>query len=308
MQRNPIATGAQQSPDHSVRHALGGYREYIPPPALGATCESVWVYRTPAALGCSAHRVLPDPACNIVLSYLRGPDGRVEDAVVRMSGPKTQPVLATFVSGRETVAIKVKLECARAVAGVTSAECCDIELDLRDVRPTLARALIGILEPSRTLGDVARGFVYILAAHLRPPRRGGPVTAGRALDDLRRTDGRLSIDHVASQLGTSPRNIRRVIGRDAGLSPKFYGRTLRFLHAMRLADVLQTTTNGAWARIAAESGFYDQSHLIRESRALVGFTPQALWEERHAEVVARDPDLVRGELARMVHMGAYGAA
>jgi AraC-like DNA-binding protein len=38
-----------------------------------------------------------------------------------------------------------------------------------------------------------------------------------------------------------------------------------------------------WARIAADAGFCDQSHLVRESRALCGMAPAAVDRERRAE-------------------------
>lgn len=42
-----------------------------------------------------------------------------------------------------------------------------------------------------------------------------------------------------------------------------------------------------WSRVAVDGGFYDQAHLIREFRALVGLTPAEAHRERavqrHAE-------------------------
>jgi len=270
----------------SVRHALGGYQEYAPPMVLAQFCESVWVYRTPPGLACSTHRVLPDLAFNIGVTYVRDWGGRVRDGHAWLSAPKTRPVTASFPTGRETVAIKVKMEWASAVAGIIFADCRDTQVDLADLRPSLAGALVDVLEASRGIQDVTSGLIDTLARHSRPPRRHGLMVAGHALDVIRRADGRLPVDHVAAQVGMSTRYMRRIVHRDAGLSPKAYARTLRFLGAMRLADARSRTSGGVWARIAAEAGFFDQSHLIRESRALAGFTPQELWQERRSEIIA----------------------
>ena len=35
----------------------------------------------------------------------------------------------------------------------------------------------------------------------------------------------------------------------------------------------------SWSRLAAEAGYYDQAHLIREVRALAGTTPAELARE-----------------------------
>jgi AraC-like DNA-binding protein len=55
-----------------------------------------------------------------------------------------------------------------------------------------------------------------------------------------------------------------------GLAPKALARTLRFQNALRLAG---RGLSRSWSGIAAECGYADQAHLIREFRALSGATP-----------------------------------
>jgi len=55
-----------------------------------------------------------------------------------------------------------------------------------------------------------------------------------------------------------------------GIGPKDYARTVRLQRAVRNAATLAD-----WGRIAAAAGYYDQSHLITDFRALVGLTPGA---------------------------------
>jgi AraC-like DNA-binding protein len=74
-----------------------------------------------------------------------------------------------------------------------------------------------------------------------------------------------------------------MVHRDAGVCLKAYARTLRLLHAVTTAD--RSAQPPAWARVAAESGFFDQSHLVRDFRALCGLTPSQVYRERRAEVV-----------------------
>ena len=45
-----------------------------------------------------------------------------------------------------------------------------------------------------------------------------------------------------------------------------------------------TSSRGpAWAAIAAETGFCDQSHLVRECRVLTGLAPGEVYRERRAQ-------------------------
>jgi AraC-like DNA-binding protein len=54
---------------------------------------------------------------------------------------------------------------------------------------------------------------------------------------------------------------------DLGMTPKHYARIAR------LRRVLARGPSSSWARLALETGFHDQSHLIREFRDLLQVTP-----------------------------------
>lgn len=62
---------------------------------------------------------------------------------------------------------------------------------------------------------------------------------------------------------------------------------VRFLHAVIAAD---RAVDPGWARLAADAGFCDQSHLVRESRALCGLSPGEVHRERRAEAEMSNPD------------------
>ena len=55
---------------------------------------------------------------------------------------------------------------------------------------------------------------------------------------------------------------------------------LRFLRVVTEADA---TDRPAWAQLAADAGFADQAHLVRECRALSGLSPRELFRERRAQ-------------------------
>jgi AraC-like DNA-binding protein len=84
---------------------------------------------------------------------------------------------------------------------------------------------------------------------------------------------------VATDLGVSERHLRRVFHETFGMSPKDFAQLERFHRALRAARNAGRTS---WASIAAESGYYDQAHLIAEFRAITGVTPRALLEELRA--------------------------
>jgi len=86
---------------------------------------------------------------------------------------------------------------------------------------------------------------------------------------------------AAEALGWTPRRLARTVTAQVGLSPKRFGRVRRFqrlLAAAGDAAAGDAAASGArpepdWARLAAETGYYDQTHMINDFRALSGLTP-----------------------------------
>ena len=63
---------------------------------------------------------------------------------------------------------------------------------------------------------------------------------------------------------------------DVGATPKSYARVHRFSSVL---EARRKAPERAWADLAAEYGFADQAHLIRETRSLAGRTPEVLIQE-----------------------------
>ncbi|MDS1270683.1 helix-turn-helix transcriptional regulator [Lipingzhangella sp. LS1_29] len=81
--------------------------------------------------------------------------------------------------------------------------------------------------------------------------------------------GRVSVTELARHAHLSPRHLRHVMRHELGIGPKFAARVARLGTAVRRAS------EGAdsWAQVAADSGYSDQSHLVREFTELMRTTP-----------------------------------
>lgn len=109
-------------------------------------------------------------------------------------------------------------------------------------------------------------------ADARPPSP-GVVWAWRRLVE---TDGRVAVGALAGELGWSRKRIVARFREEIGLPPKAVARLLRFERARELAEGAQRAD---WARIAVECGYYDQSHLINDFRAVTGRTPATFFQD-----------------------------
>ena len=269
------------------RHRLGGYREYDPPTALAAVAESAWVYRTPGgSTGGAIHRVLPDPAVSLAFWCRRDSDGRPVAPRLTLIGAKTRPHLVAFESGCEITALRLKLEWTRPVLGLLAADHNDGDHDLSLVLPRFGAPLLEALAETRTAEQAIRLLETAILGRLCGAEARHSKAASYALDLVRQSAGCLPIERIAGRMGLSVRHLRRTVRGSAGVSLKTYARTFRMLHAMTAAD---RWARPLWARLAADAGFCDQSHLVRECRALCGFTPAEVHRERQAEAEMSNP-------------------
>jgi AraC-like DNA-binding protein len=98
----------------------------------------------------------------------------------------------------------------------------------------------------------------------------GPSLATQAWRMLHGRDGRMDVGSLCAKLGCTRQQLIAGFHREIGLPPKRLARIMRVNRALRRLE-RGTPTN--WADLAAECGFYDQSHLIHDVRRLAGVAP-----------------------------------
>ena len=120
-----------------------------------------------------------------------------------------------------------------------------------------------------------RAAMSILMARYAQPRKvterraWAPVAARRAREYLDSEYRRnVSLSELASACGLSPFYLARAFAGLFGISPHAY------LQAVRVARAKQLIRSGEpLSEVAGSVGFYDQSHLNRRFRRIVGVTP-----------------------------------
>lgn len=265
-----------------LRHQLGGYREHRPGASLARLAEAVWTHEAPPETTPSEgglHRVLPDPAINLAFRCRRAADGQAMEPRLVVIGPKTRPFLFRFHARDEIAAVKLKLEWGRPLLDLDPSAHLDREDDVSHALPGGPR-LLEDLSATRTADEACALLAGAVLDGLRRRAAEAPEAPAHAFDLVRQTTGRMRLDAVARRMGVSLRQLRRTVRAETAISLKTYARFTRLNHAMALAD---GAARPAWARLAAESGFCDQSHLVRECRALAGLPPGPAHRERRAQ-------------------------
>lgn len=91
----------------------------------------------------------------------------------------------------------------------------------------------------------------------------------RAVDIILDQKGMVTISDIIKKMGISERHMERLFKKYVGLSPKFYSRIIRFSYIFQLVH----NEKMSWSEVAQYSGFYDQSHFIKNFREFTGEDP-----------------------------------
>ncbi|GLZ08436.1 AraC family transcriptional regulator [Actinomadura sp. NBRC 104412] len=121
---------------------------------------------------------------------------------------------------------------------------------------------------------LAETLVLLVGRHGEPPR--GPRPAGREHDAVRlcmeylRAHARenVTLQTLSGLTGLSPFHLCRVFGKAVGMTPHAYLTQARVRRAKALLKMGLPA-----GEVAVEAGFYDQAHLTRHFKRLVGLTP-----------------------------------
>ena len=95
------------------------------------------------------------------------------------------------------------------------------------------------------------------------------------LDLIFNSNGMAPVSEMAAVAGVGERQLERLFKKYIGLSPKYYARIIRFNYIFQLIK----SKNSTWAEIVYQSGYYDQSHFIRNFKAFTGEDPSSYFFE-----------------------------
>jgi len=231
------------------------YTEVEPPADLAPLVDRFWLSTTLRGAPGRQHRVLPDGCADILVDVGRG--------TARLVGTMTRALEVPAVAA-ELIAVRFKPGTAAAIARCALGELTDRDAGLAELglnEAALVDAIRAAGSPAARLAALAR-WLRAGLLRARPPDR----LIARAVALLTAT-GAPRVDGVAETLGVTRQHLARAFRREVGVTPKELARIARMQRA--------TAALGRGAEpapLAAELGYFDQSHLAHDLRELVGLT------------------------------------
>lgn len=252
------------------------YSEVRPSLALAEHIECFWSLQSDGdATDLPPQRIFPDGCVELIVNLAdpfaeRAPNGLARQPKHIVVGQMEHPLEIVATGRVHLLGVRFQPHGARKILGLPMSELSGRIVPVDDLHRELgaaARSACDVADSRERLG-------IIEAAMQRRATQGKQVdaTVRETLKWLLKTDGVTSVEYLTAAAGVSRRQLERKFKEWVGLTPKTLARILRFQR------VFKAQQNGAanWAEIAAECGYFDQSHLIRDFRQFAGDCPSAL--------------------------------
>ena len=252
----------------------GSLRAVAVAPALRPQLATLMCCRETIAPGTLVQeRVLPDGAVRLVFNVGDTPssNGRSAPALAAI-GASAAPALVQLRGTVHGFSAVLRPGAAAALLGLPAGELAQTVVPLDALWGAAARRLQERL--AEAPDDIRRAALLqtMLLERLQRARPAAPAAAAaaHAWRLIHATAGRRPLSEVAAAVGLGERRLQQLFRTEIGLTPRTTSRLARLQGLLRR---LREPRRPAWAELALDAGFADQSHLANEFRALAGLTP-----------------------------------
>jgi len=257
------------------------YEEWLPGPGLEQIIAAYWrVVGDGSKVPTSA--ILPDGHVELVLNLggpvaLAGPaytGGQPDRAVV---GPLSRAIRLKYRGPVDTFGIRFHPARGAGFLGQPATALADKLVPLARVCALLDRALSRLLvknvvmETEAGRSSLDRVLLQQLSSALPPDEQVMVI-----VDRLTCCETAPPVAQLAREAGLSARQLQRRFLTAVGVTPKRFVRVVRFARVWQLASMRPPET---WAGLAAENGYADQAHMVREFRAFGAEPPTQLFTQ-----------------------------
>ncbi|VTU15291.1 helix-turn-helix transcriptional regulator [Variovorax sp. RA8] len=212
-------------------------------------------------------RVLPDGAARLIFDF-----GDVCSPFAVVAGASTAPALVRLRGRIDGVSVTLRPGGAAGLLGLPAGELAGTAVHLDTLWGGEGTRLLERM--AQAPGDATRMAVLHAALQPRLREADGAAATRRAATQAARliaaSGGRRPLREVAEAIGVGERRLQQLFHAHVGLSPRAWSRLARLHGCLR---ALRRQAHPDWAQMAMDHGYYDQSHLANEFRALCGLTP-----------------------------------
>lgn len=244
------------------------FTEFSPSPDLAAHVSCYWHMRVDDAPAGYRHEVLPDGCTSVIVSTRsRG------ESTFTVQGPRIEPLMIPVFSGDHFWGIRFWPDTGATILGREASALSDLMLPALSVFESDSQTFFEQIARCTSQTSAGECMDGLIRPRIRQSQIDPIVRA--AVLAIVASRGEPGLSEISCDLGIGQRQLQRRFKVAVGLTMKQFARIRRLRST--LGPIL-TTPDLSWASVAAEFGYSDQAHLIREFVALAGMTPTALSE------------------------------
>ena len=252
-----------------LRHSPlpGSYRHirYAPPSALAGWVEHFWMesweVRGPVP---QIRVVLPHPCVHLVFAPGRS----------RIYGVQLSRFVRELKGDDRILGVKFRPGAFYPFFHKPVSRIVNTALPAQQVFPNAVTAEKSVLACGDDQAMVDAAAQFLMAC--LPPLDANVDTACKIVEEIANDRCVTRVEHVTALCGLQERTLQRLFHRYVGASPRWV------IKRYRVYDVLNQLTAGmpvAWAALAQDMGYFDQSHFNNDFRKLVGCAPGEYLEQ-----------------------------
>ncbi|MEP1035200.1 helix-turn-helix transcriptional regulator [Ekhidna sp.] len=247
------------------------YESFAPTDSLKKLVKEYWIFENEDPT-IQAQKIIPDGFSEIIIHY-------GESYRINLSG-RWEPQASMLFSSQISKFFFLENTGRSGIIGIKLHPTAFYELFQKDVADytdrvvALDETLHGKVYDLRTLKQhdisinqrvqLAENWLEGQLQNLQPQSK-----VKHCVESIFASHGMIDIDQMAEDVQLSTRQLERLFKKVIGLSPKFYCRIIRFNY---IFEVMKEQKD-SWIRTALQSGFFDQSHFIKNFKEFTGEEP-----------------------------------
>ena len=255
------------------------YQKIKPAKPLAPYVHEIWVqenYNNAAPEGHRPTKVLPVPRIDILFHY-RDPFVQINNGHRELLprcyivGQKTKPIEVAATGDTGIIILCFHPWGAAPFFKLPLDELLNISLDLSlllgtRMIATIEARILGARDTAERVHLIQEFFIELLDTNKKDE------LVYESVFRINRSVGKSTVSRVADDLHISRRQFIRRFKAAIGISPKSFSNIIRFQKA-----IFYLKSGVSWSEIAAQCGYYDQSHFIKEFKGFSGRSPHQLF-------------------------------
>ncbi|MEQ9403008.1 MAG: helix-turn-helix transcriptional regulator [Cyclobacteriaceae bacterium] len=248
----------------------------VPPSThLSSLIREFWIYENPDA-AIHKQKIIPDGYSEIIIHYGSpyriNMNGKWEDqSRLLFSNQISKYFFLQNTGPSAMIGIKLFPHSFYRLFGTDLSPYTDRVIPLEEMSGVSSTPLKKLTQKQLTAEARIKQIEEWFADKLAGEQRHDVSLIENAVNIIFKSNGLTDVAKISEQLGISTRHLERSFKKIVGVTPKFFSRIIRFNHIFQLIS----RGKESWIRVALESGYFDQSHFIKNFKEFTGEEPSA---------------------------------